>query len=95
MPAKLAARRPPAPTQQINIIGSTVHPLAFGNLQNITLATVVDGAERELTAIDAPEETKREVRSVLQQIRATSASLGTSAAAELLAAALRRALGLP
>jgi hypothetical protein len=91
----LAARRPPVPTQQINIIGSTVHQLALGNLQNITLATILDGVERELTAIDAPEETKREVRGVLQRIRAAGGALATGAAAEVLAAALRRALGLP
>ena len=61
----------------------------------MTLATILDGAERELDPIEAPAETKEEVRTVLQQMRAAGSTLATGAGAELLAAVVRRALGLP
>jgi hypothetical protein len=90
----LADRRPALPTQQVTVIGSTVHQLALGNLNNITLATILDGAERELDAIDAPEVQKDEVRTALQKMRAAGGALATAAGAELLATVVRRALGL-
>ncbi len=90
----LADRRSPAPTQQVNIVGSSVGQLALGNIDNITLTTILDGAERELAAIDAPEEAKTEVRGVLEKMRALGGSLSTGVAVELLTAAVRRALGL-
>jgi hypothetical protein len=93
--AVLAARRPPIPTQQINIVGSTVGQLALGNLQNVSLVMILDAAERELALMRAPEETKAEVRSALQRMRQVGGTVATGAGAELLASVVRRALGLP
>jgi hypothetical protein len=90
----LTDRQPAVPTQQVTIIGSTVHQLALGNVNNITVATILDAAERELDATDAPEEQKAEVRTVLHKMRAAGGALATAASAELLATVVRRALGL-
>jgi hypothetical protein len=92
--AALASKQPPVMTQQVNIVGSTVGQLALGDIRNINLLTILDAAERELERIDAADETRREVRTVLQRMRAAGAAVATGAGAELLGAAIRRALGL-
>lgn len=68
--AALTGRQPPAPTRQINIVGSTVRQLAMGDLHDLTLAMILDGAERELDTIDAAAEPKAEGRTLLQRMRA-------------------------
>ena len=58
-------------------------------------ASATTTVERALDQLDAPPEVKTEARGVLGRMRQAGASVGTGAVAEVLAAAVRRALGLP
>jgi hypothetical protein len=91
----LVARRKPAPTQQINIIQSTVGQLALGDIANIDLFVILDAAERCLDTIEVPAEVKEEARGAIRRMRDAGASIVTSAAGSVLATAVRQALGLP
>lgn len=90
----LAGRRQSQLGMQINFINSTVGQLALGDVNNVDLSTILIGAERQLDTIDAPAEEKTRVRQVLHQLRDAGTALATGASGELLAAALRKALGL-
>ncbi|MBV9194100.1 MAG: hypothetical protein JO168_08130 [Solirubrobacterales bacterium] len=91
----MAARRKPSPTQQINIIQSTVGQLALGDIANIDLFVILDAAERCLDAMEVPAETKEEALSAVRRMREAGTSITTSAARSVLATAVRQALGLP
>jgi hypothetical protein len=93
--AARATRKPQVPTQQINIIQSTVGQVALGDISNIDLFVILQAAEQQLETIDAPEKAKEEARSVLRWMRETGAEIATSAAGSVLATAVRQALGLP
>jgi hypothetical protein len=90
----LAARRPPAPTHQINIFQSTVGQLALGDIANIDLFLILDAAERCLDNIEGPDDAKEQARGVLRRMREAGTSIATTTAAEVLAAAVRRSFGL-
>lgn len=90
----LAARKPAAPAQQINIIQSTVGQLALGDIANIDLFVILNAAEQQLDTIEAPEEAKEEARGVLRRMRETGATIATTAAGSVLATAVRQAIGL-
>lgn len=90
----LAAREAKAAATQVNIINSTVGQLALGDISNIDVFVIFDAAEQALEQIDAPAETKEEVRGALARMRDVAASTLSSAASEVLAAALRQAIGV-
>jgi hypothetical protein len=91
----LAARDARDAATQVNIINSTVGQLALGDISNIDILVILDGAERALEQIDAPAEVKAEAHSVIRRMRDAGASVISSTAREVLAAAVRQALGLP
>ena len=93
--AAMAARRSTGGGTTVNIVNSTVGQVALGDISNIDVFVILEAAERALGQLDAPPEVKAEARGVLQRMREAGASVGTGAVAEILAAAVRRAFGLP
>lgn len=91
----LGAQSAANPVTQVNIINSTVGQLALGDVSNIDVFVILDAAERALDQIDATAEAKKEARSVIGRMREVGSSVISSAAGEVLAAAVRRGLGLP
>lgn len=91
----LAAHRATGAATQLNIINSTVGQLALGNISNIDMFVILDGAERALEQIDAPAEVKEEARGVIRRMRDVGVSVISSTTREVLAAAVRQGLGLP
>jgi hypothetical protein len=91
----LAALEAKSASTQVNIVNSTVGQVALGDISNIDVFVILDAAERALEQIDAPAETKAEVRGVIRRMRDAGASTISSTATEVLAAAVRQALGLP
>lgn len=90
----LAERRRSKANLQINFIDSTVGQLAFGDITNVDLFTIIAGAERELETSSVPEEEKSKVRAILHELRDTGKALAVGASGELLATLIRRAVGL-
>jgi hypothetical protein len=91
----LAALEPNAAGRQVNIVNSFVGQIALGDITNIDLFVILDAAEQALDQLDAPQEVKTEARGVLQRMKAVGTSVASGAVAEVLAAAVRKALGLP
>ena len=92
----VAARKQAAvATTQINIVNSTVGQLALRDISNVDISVILDAIEGSLDGLNAPAESKEEARSVIRQMRDTGASVATSAAGSVLAAAVRHSLGLP
>jgi hypothetical protein len=91
----LAARKRTGSGATVNISHSTVGQVAFGDISNIDVFVILEAAERALDQLDAPPEVKAEARGVLRRMREAGAAVGTGAVAEILAAAVRRAFGLP
>lgn len=91
----LAARGRKAVPTQVNIVNSTVAQLALGDIRNIDVFVILDAAERALEQIDAPEEAKSEARGVIRRMRDVGVSAISATTREVLAAAVRQALGLP
>jgi len=91
----LAARSTKAGATQVNIVNSTVGQLALGDIRNIDVFMILDAAEQALERIDAPADAKAEARSAIRRMRDAGASLISATAREVLAAAVRQALGLP
>jgi hypothetical protein len=91
----LAARVSRDVAAQVNIVNSTVGQLALGNISNIDMFVILDAADRALDQIDAPPAVKEEARSAIRRMRDAGASLVSSTARDILAAAVRHALGLP
>lgn len=69
--------------------------LAMRDIGNLDLFVILDAVEVSLDSLDAPAESKEEARSVIRQMREAGASVATSAAGSILAAAVRHSLGLP
>jgi hypothetical protein len=90
----LAAREAKTAATQVNIVNSTVGQLALGDIRNIDVFVILEAADRALEQIDAPAEAKAEARGVIRRMREAGASVISSAASEVLAAAVRQALGL-
>jgi hypothetical protein len=91
----LEARKAKSGATQVNIVNSTVGQVALGDISNIDVFVILEAAERALDQIDAPVETKNEVREVIRRMRDAGVSALSSTAREVLAAAVRQALGLP
>jgi hypothetical protein len=91
----LAARAAKAGATQVNIVHSTVGQLALGDIRNIDVFVILDAAERALEQVDAPADAKSEARGAIRRMRDAGASLMSATAREVLAAAVRQALGLP
>ena len=91
----LEARKSKSAATQVNIINSTVGQVALGDISNIDVFVILEAAERALDQISAPAETKEEVRGVIRRMREAGTSALSSMAADVLAAAVRQALGLP
>lgn len=91
----LAARASQRPVTQVNIVNSTVGQLALGDVNNINLLVILEAAERALEQIDAPAEAKEQARGVIARMKEAGSSVISSAASEVLAAAVRHSLGLP
>ena len=89
------AARAQTPAAQVNIVNSTVGQVALGDISNIDLFVILKAAEQALDRIDASQEVKSEARSALQRMRDVGSSALSSAASEVLAAAIRQAIGLP
>lgn len=90
----LAARTKAAATQ-VNIVNSIVGQIALGDIRNIDVFVILDAAERALEQLDAPGDAKSEARTALRRMRDAGASVISTTAGEVLAAAVRHALGLP
>jgi hypothetical protein len=82
-------------TTQINVVNSTVGQLALGDIQNVTLTSVLGAVESAIEAVDAAPEAKAEARGVVRQMRETATSFAGSAVGGVIETALRRSLGLP
>lgn len=80
---------------QVNIVNSTVGQLALGNVNNIDVKILLEGMERALENMDASEMDKEQARSTIQRMREVGGTVASSTVSNLLAAALRQALGLP
>jgi hypothetical protein len=94
--AAVAARKQAsAPATQVNIVNSTVGQLALRDINSVDIFVILDAVERSLDDLDAPHEIKEEARGVIRQMRDASASIATSAAGGVLAAAVRHSIGLP
>jgi hypothetical protein len=91
----LEARKAKSAATQINIINSTVGQVALRDVNNIDVFVILKAAEQALERIDAPSEAKDEARGAIRRMRDAGASALSSTASELLAAAVRQALGLP
>lgn len=91
----LAALEAKAASHQLNIVNSFVGQIALGDITNIDLFVILDAADQALDQLDAPQEVKAEARGVIQRMRAVGTSVASGAVAEILAAAVRKALGLP
>jgi hypothetical protein len=87
-------KRAEAATTQINVVNSTVGQLALGNIDNFRLAVLLDAIEQAVGAIDAPERTRQEARSIIQRMRSAAGAAVSSTAQAVLDAAVRRSLGL-
>ena len=61
---------------------------------NIDLFVILDAAERSLDQLDARADVKAEARTALQRMKAAGASVATATVTEVLAAAVRKAIGL-
>lgn len=93
--AALAARKSESRAPQITISNSTVGQLALGDITNVDLFVILDATERALETLDVTPAEKDEARTVLRRMRDAGATATTSAVGNVLAAALRQALGLP
>lgn len=91
----LATQSAASPVTQVNIINSTVGQLALGDISNIDVFVILEAAERALDRIDAPPEIKEQARGVIRRMRDAGSSVISSAAGEVLAAAVRHGSGLP
>lgn len=69
--------------------------VAINVAANIDMTVLLSAVEDEIAAIDAPDEIKDEARSKLRAARDALVGVGSTATAEVIAAALRRTLGLP
>jgi hypothetical protein len=72
-----------------------VGQLALSDISNIDMFVILDGAERALEQLDAPTEVKEEAHGVIRRMRDAGASVISSTTRDVLAAAVRQALGLP
>lgn len=93
--AVAARKQASAPATQVNIVNSTVGQLALRDINSVDISVILDAIERSLDDLDAPYETKEEARGVIGKMREASASIATSAAGGVLAAAVRHSIGLP
>lgn len=91
----LAARAAKVTSTQVNIINSTVGQLALRDIQNIDIFVILDAAESALEHVNARPAAKTEARGAIQRMRDAGVSAISSTAREVLAAAVRQALGLP
>jgi len=92
---RLAERRSQAARTQVNIVNSVVGQLALGDLHNIDLFVILDGAEKKLDELDVSAEDKEKARGVLRRMREAGATMLTDTVAGVLSDAVRKALGLP
>lgn len=89
------AARTKATATQVNIINSTVGQIALGDIRNIDVFVILNAAEQALEQLEAPDDAKSEARTALRRMRDAGASVLSTAAGEVLGAAVRQALGLP
>ena len=82
-------------TGQGRAFAQTARPAIAINVANIDMTVLLSAVEEEVAAIDAPDEIKDEARSKLHAAREVLVGVGSGATAEVIAAALRRTLGLP
>ncbi len=79
----------------MNIVNSTVGQIALGDIRNIDVFVILKAAEQALEQLEAPDDAKSEARTALRRMRDAGASVISTTAGEVLAAAVRHALGLP
>ena len=91
----LATQTLTTPVTQVNVVNSTVGQLALGDINNIDVFVILEAAERALDEIDAPTEIKAQARGVIARMRDAGSAVISAAVSEVLAAAVRRGLGLP
>jgi hypothetical protein len=91
----VASRRGLHATTQVNIVNSTVGQLALKDISNVDISVILEAVERSLDDLNAPHDTKEEARGVIRQMRHASTSIASSAAGNVLAAAVRHSIGLP
>jgi hypothetical protein len=82
-------------TSHGRIAAQSARPMVAINVAKIDLTVLLSAVEEEVAASDAPDEVKDEARTKLRAARDVLVGVGSGATAEVLAAALRRTLGLP
>lgn len=88
-------RNPPPAGPTFNITNSQVGQLAAGDINNITIETLLLGIEKSIDDVEGSPEDKAAARETVGKMRQLIAGVGTSAAGGVLSAAARAALGLP
>jgi hypothetical protein len=82
-----------APTQ-VNIVNSTIGQFALRDINDVSISVILDAIECSLDELDSPDEVKEQARGAIRRMREAGASVATSAAGGVLAAAVRHSLGL-
>jgi len=78
----------------VSIHNSVVGQLALGDINNLTLVKLLDAVEAAVDQSDASEEEKGEARQAMARARRALEEVGSSAAGDLIASALRTVLGV-
>ncbi len=81
-------------TSHGRMAAQTFRPTVAVNIASIDLTVLLTAMEAKVDEIVAPDEAKNEARSKLREARDLLVGVGTGATGEVLAAALRSALGL-
>lgn len=89
------ARQPTSRGPTIVFQNSEIGQLAMGDINNVTLTTVLEAVERQIDATEGSDAAKTEAKTVLRRLQEQAAAASTSAAGQVIAAAARSALGLP
>jgi hypothetical protein len=75
-------------------VAQTARPTIAINVANLDMTVLLSAVEEEVEAVEASEDVKREARSKIREARDVLVGVGTGATGDVLAAALRRVLGL-
>lgn len=94
--AALASRKQVrAMPPQVNVVNSTVGQLALGNINNVTITTILDAVETSIDSVKATPEAKEEARGVVGRMREAATTVASATAQGVLETAVRHSLGLP
>jgi hypothetical protein len=78
----------------VSIRDSVIGQFAVGDINNLTLVSLIEDVEAAVEASTASDDDKREARDALGRARKAVDEIGSSAAGDLVASALRAVLGV-